>query len=206
MSIEIGSFLRGLGIGAAVAAPVGPMCLLCMRRTLVQGWRFGFGTGAGIATGDALYALAAALGLASVMRFMVAYERPLHAAAGAFLVYLGWRTFFGPSVSAHGDARTAASGAAAFGSALLLTLTNPPTIVSFVAIFAAIAPAGFNISAALSMVSGVFAGSLAWWLLVTLVVGAARHVLGERARRWIDRVSGAVLGLLGAAEIRRAAS
>jgi threonine/homoserine/homoserine lactone efflux protein len=204
MQVEIVEFVRGLGIGAAVAVPVGPMSLLCMRRTLGQGWSYGFGTGAGIAAADGLYALVAALGLASVMRFMVTHERPLHLAAGAFLVYLGWRTFFAPAAETQRDASTTGSVAAAFGSALLLTLTNPPTIVSFVAIFAALVPSGFDVPGAFAMVSGVFAGSLLWWFLVTVLVAAARHALGPRARRWIDRLSGAVLGVLGAAELRRA--
>jgi threonine/homoserine/homoserine lactone efflux protein len=198
----LAEFAKGVGIGAAVAAPVGPMSLLCMRRTLAQGWRFGFGTGAGIAAGDAVYALVAALGLAGVMRFVVSYERPLHAVAGAFLMYLGWRTFFAPAGGAPRREAAAVSTGAAFGSAMLLTLTNPPTIVSFVAIFTALAPAGFDAADALATVGGVFTGSLLWWLLVTAGVSAARHALGESARRWIDRVSGAVLGLLGAAELR----
>jgi len=204
MQVEVVAFVRGLGIGAAVAAPVGPMSLLCMRRTLGQGWSYGFGTGAGIATADALYALVAALGLAGVMRFMVTHERPMHIAAGTFLVYLGWRTFFAPAEPAERSASTTGSVAAAFGSALLLTLTNPPTIVSFVAIFAALVPAGFDMPGAFAMVSGVFAGSLLWWFFVTAIVAGARHALGPRARRWIDRFSGAVLGVLGAAELRRA--
>jgi threonine/homoserine/homoserine lactone efflux protein len=199
------TFLKGFGIGAAVAAPVGPMSLLCVRRTLAQGWRFGMGTGAGIAAGDALYALTAALGLAGVMRFIAAHERPLHLAAALFLMYLGWRTFFAPAVPTQREPSRAASVLIAFGSALLLTLTNPPTILSFVAIFAALAPSGFGASGALTMVGGVFAGSLAWWLFVTALVSAFRHALGPRTRRWIDRLSGAVLGMLGAVELRRAA-
>jgi threonine/homoserine/homoserine lactone efflux protein len=204
MSPEIVTFVRSCGIGAAIAAPVGPMSLLLMRRTLAQGIGFGLSTGAGIAAGDGFFALVAALGLTAVMRFAVAYERPLHFAAGAFLVYLGWRAFFGPVTDASREAAATGSAGAAFGSALLLTLTNPPTIVSFVAVFTALSPAGGGGRGSLAMVGGVFAGSLLWWLFVTLLVGAARHALGARTRRWIDRLSGAALGALGAAEIRRA--
>jgi threonine/homoserine/homoserine lactone efflux protein len=202
--VEIVTFIKSCGIGAAIAAPVGPMSLLLMRRTLVQGVRFGLGTGAGIAGGDGLYALVAALGLTGIMHFLAAYERPLHFAAGAFLVYLGWRTFFAPVSDARRDAAQTASVATAFGSALLLTLTNPPTIVAFVAVFTVLAPPGFTAFGPLVMVGGVFTGSLLWWLFVVTLVGAARHALGPGARRWIDRLSGAVLGLLGAAELRRA--
>jgi threonine/homoserine/homoserine lactone efflux protein len=200
---DLAVFAKGAGIGAAIAAPVGPMSLLCMRRTLAQGWRFGFSTGTGIACADFCYALVAALGLAGVMRFMAAYEQPLHFAAGAILMYLGWRTFFAAAPPARDDTPGAASVAAGFGSALALTLTNPPTIVSFVAAFAALAPVGFGPLDAALTAGGVLCGSLLWWLVLTALVAGARHAIGVRARRLIDRVSGAILGLLGAAELRR---
>jgi threonine/homoserine/homoserine lactone efflux protein len=201
---EIVTFVKSCGIGAAIAASVGPMSLLLMRRTLAQGAVFGLATGMGIAAGDSVYALVAALGLSGIMRFMVAHERPLHVAAGVFLIYLGWRTFFARSSDTQREPARSASTAGAFGSALLLTLTNPPTIVSFMAVFALLAPAGSIAAASLAMAGGVFTGSLLWWVFVSVLVGAARHALGPRARRWIDRLSGAVLGVLGAAELRRA--
>jgi threonine/homoserine/homoserine lactone efflux protein len=201
---DIAAFVKSCAIGAAIAAPVGPMCVLLMRRTLAQGPGFGLATGAGIAAGDGAYALVAALGLGGLMRFMVAYERPLHLAAGAFLVYLGWRTFFGRISDPLREASRSTSLGAAFASALLLTLTNPPTIVSFMAVFAVLQPSGSIASSSAAMAGGVFTGSLLWWLLVTALVGAARHVLGPRTRQAIDRLSGALLGVLGAAELRRA--
>lgn len=84
----------GVGVGIAIAAPVGPMSLLCMRRTLTRGWRHGLAIGGGIAIGDASYGVVAALGLASLSRFMLAHEKPLHLAAGLFLIYLGLKTFW----------------------------------------------------------------------------------------------------------------
>jgi threonine/homoserine/homoserine lactone efflux protein len=203
--LEVDTFTKSCGIGAAIAAPVGPMCVLLMRRTLSQGVGFGLATGVGIAAGDGVYALIAAFGLRGIMRFMGAYERPLHFAAGAVLVYLGWRAFFASADDARRDVPQTNRITGALGSALLLTLTNPPTIVSFMAVFTALAPAGLNAFDSLAMAGGVFAGSLLWWLLVTALAATARRSLGPRARRWIDRLSGAVLGVLGAAEIRRAA-
>jgi threonine/homoserine/homoserine lactone efflux protein len=202
--LEIVAFVKTCAIGVAIAAPVGPMSLLLMRRTLAQGARFGLATGAGIAVGDGAYALVAALGLGGIMHFMLAHERPLHVAAGAFLVYLGWRTFFARTPDIRREASPSASIGAAFGSALLLTLTNPPTIVSFMAVFALLAPSGSNALGSAAMAGGVFTGSLLWWVFVSLLVGAARRALGPHTRRWIDRLSGAVLGVLGAAELRRA--
>ena len=195
--------LKGIAFGLAVAAPVGPMSLLCMRRTLAQGWRPGLATGAGIATGDGAYACVAVLGLAGLSHFMLAHERPLHLAAGLFLLYLGLRTAFARRTDMADPAPSVSTGRA-FASAVLLTLTNPPTIVMFAAIFASLAPpAGFEPASAAATVGGVLAGSMLWWCGVVAGVSAVRHAIGHRARRWIDRAAGAFLALFGAVELRR---
>lgn len=198
-------FIKSMGFGLAVAAPVGPMSILCMRRSLTVGWRHGLATGFGIATGDGLYAAIAALGLTGISTFMLAYDRPLHLAAGFFLLYLGLKTFW-----RNGDegtaaaAPTSASAARAFWGSLLLTLTNPPTIIMFAAIFAALAPkAGFEPASALATVGGVTLGSLLWWCFIVVCVAAFRHALGRRVRLWIDRLAGSFLVFFGVAEIRR---
>ena len=200
-------FLKALGIGIAVAAPVGPMSLLCMRRTLAQGPSQGMAVGFGIALGDAVYGLVAGLGLAGVSSFMLAHQKALHAAAGLFLLYLGLRTWRQAARAGEETAAEAAAGGwfKTFGGALLLTLTNPMTIVMFAAVFAALAPAsGMNLMASLATVAGVFAGSLLWWCAVVLVVSLFRNAIGARARAWIDRATGLFLGLFGALELRRA--
>lgn len=200
-------FLKALGIGIAVAAPVGPMSLLCMRRTLAQGWRQGMAVGLGIALGDAAYGLVAGLGLASVSAFLLAHQKPLHAAAGLVLLYLGIRTWRQARAAGHEVAAEVALGGwlATFGGALLLTLTNPLTIVMFAAVFAALAPkAGLSLAGGLATVAGVFTGSLLWWCAVVLAVGCFRHAIGPRARAWIDRATGVFLGLFGMLELRRA--
>ena len=197
-------FLKSIGVGMAVAAPVGPMSLLCMRRSLTRGWRQGLATGAGIAVGDAVFAGVAALGLAGVSAFMLAYQKPLHLAAGLFLLWLGLKALL-----KRGDVQAAERPegglAASFAGSVLLTLTNPPTIIMFAAIFAVLAPSGgFDPQGAVWTVAGVFAGSIGWWIGVVAAVSLARHAIGQRARRWIDRTSGALLILFGAVELRRA--
>ncbi len=195
-------FVQGMGFGLAVAAPVGPMCLLCMRRTLALGWRSGLATGAGIAVGDGSYACIAVAGLAGLQAFMLAHERPLHLAAGLFLLYLGLKTVFGRREAA---AAPPVADGRAFGSALLLTLTNPPTIIMFAAIFASLSPpGGFAPGTAALTVAGVFSGSMLWWCGVVAAVSSVRHAIGAPARRWIDRVAGTVLAVFGVAELRRA--
>jgi threonine/homoserine/homoserine lactone efflux protein len=195
--------LKAAGLGLAVAAPVGPMSLLCMRRTLTRSWRHGLATGLGIAIGDATFAAVAALGLAGVSGFMLAHQKPLHLAAGLFLLWLGFKAFRRRPVAVSAQPEGGSLWALFTGS-VLLTLTNPPTIIMFAAMFAALAPAtGLDAAAAVATTAGVFIGSLAWWLGVVAAVTAARHAIGRRARLWIDRLSGAVLMLFGVAEVRR---
>lgn len=198
-------YLKAAGFGLAVAAPVGPMSLLCMRRTLTRSWRHGLATGLGIAVGDATFAAVAALGLAGVSAFMLAHQKPLHLAAGLFLLWLGLKAFLRRPGAEAGERPEARSMGGLFAGSVLLTLTNPPTIIMFAAIFAALAPSsGFSPAGAATTVAGVFTGSILWWCGVVSVVSLARHAIGETARLWIDRLSGAVLTLFGVAEVRRA--
>jgi threonine/homoserine/homoserine lactone efflux protein len=194
-----------MGFGLAVAAPVGPMSILCMRRSLTIGWRHGLATGFGIAAGDGAYAAVAALGLTGISAFMLAYDRPLHLAAGMFLLYLGLKTFWRNVEDSPAAATpSAASAVRAFWGSLLLTLTNPPTIIMFAAIFAALTPkGGFEPISALATVGGVTLGSLLWWCFIVACVSIFRHALGRWVRLWIDRLAGSFLVFFGVAELRR---
>jgi threonine/homoserine/homoserine lactone efflux protein len=203
--LPIALFLKSAALGLAVAAPVGPMSLLCMRRTLAAGWRQGLATGCGIALGDAAYATVAALGLAGLSAALLAEARPLHAAVGLVLLWLGLRGVLARPAPAEARGGAAATPGAALASAALLTLANPPTIVTFVALFAALAPpAGLAGAAAFATVTGVFAGSILWWCSLVAACAVAGRTIGPW-RRWLDRGAGAALALLGAAELGRAA-
>jgi threonine/homoserine/homoserine lactone efflux protein len=204
-------FFTAAGVGLAIAAPVGPMGMLCIRRTLTGGPRAGLAIGFGIATGDALYGLIAALGLVGISQFMLAYDRPLHLVAGLFLLYLGVRTLLQKPApdAANGDGKLAQVGRAgtlrAYASALLLTLTNPQTVIMFAALFTTLAPRGaFSSTIALTTVGGVFCGSIAWWCFLVTAVSLARHAIGSKLRVAIDRVVGFALAAFGVVEIRRA--
>ena len=192
--MELTFFARGLVIGFAIAAPVGAIGLLCIRRTLADGRLVGFVSGLGAASADALFGAVAALGLTSVSSALVAHQDWIRLAGGAFLVYLGTRT--ATSAPPAGTVSRSNLGlAAAFASTLALTLTNPSTILSFVAVFAGVGladAAGARPAAAL-LVAGVFLGSALWWLLLSSGVGLVRGALPAGGLRWVNRISGMTL-------------
>lgn len=196
--MDTGTFWRGFLIGLAIAAPVGAIGLLCIRRTLAYGRLVGFVTGLGAATADAVYGAIAALGLTSVAVFLANVQTPLRLLGGAFLIYLGWRTF----VSRPADAAAAdrpGNLAGMFASTFALTLANPSTIISFAAIFAGLGLAGSTgPSSALFMVAGVFLGSATWWLVLSSGVGLLRGVMTPDRLLWVNRASGVLIALLGA--------
>ena len=185
--------LRGFILGLAIAAPVGPIGVLCIRRTLAQGRLFGFVSGLGAATADAIYGCIAAFGLTAISALLVRQQDLLRLLGGLFLCYLGVRTLLARPT----DQTTAADGqglGSAYFSTLLLTLTNPITILSFVAVFAGLGVGGGNgYGAAAAIVLGVFLGSAAWWFLLSGGVSLVRDKFDARAMLWVNRVSGAII-------------
>jgi len=194
--------LRGLVIGFSIAAPVGPIGVLCIRRTLAKGRLHGLASGLGAATADASFGAVAGFGLTAVSGLLVEQQGWLRLIGGVFLCALGARTFLArPASEAAPAGRSGLLGA--YLSALALTLTNPLTILSFAAIFAGlgIAEAGADYGAALILVAGVFAGSAAWWLLLSGGVSLLRERFTPRRMRWVNRLSGAVLVAFGLAAL-----
>ena len=191
-------FFEGMVIGFAIAAPVGPIGVLCIRRTLAEGRTSGFVSGLGAATADALYGSAAALGLTFVTNLLVGGESWLRLAGGAFLMFLSVRTFL-----ARPAERAAPAGGSGlpgdYVSTLFLTLTNPTTILFFAAIFAGLGAgdASGDVLSAMLLVPGVFLGSAAWWFVLSGAVGLFRAKLSARGLRWVNRVSGTIIATFG---------
>ncbi len=191
--MDLAVFLRSLFLGFTIAAPVGPIGLLCIRRTLAHGRAQGLATGLGAATADAFYGGIAAYGLSFLTNVLTGQQFWLRLIGGAFLCYLGARTFFAPPAE-----RSAADNArlgllSAYGSTVLLTLTNPATILMFGGIFASMGPT----SAPLSQVAGVFVGSALWWLTLSTITGFVRRAVSPRAMLWINRASGILIFAFG---------
>ena len=191
-------FFRGWLIGLAIAAPVGPIGLLCIQRTLSQGRLAGLASGMGAATADAVYGFIAAFGLAFISGFLIAQQNLLALVGGLFLCYLAVRTFLAEPAADAAQARGGRVGTA-YATTFVLTLTNPVTILSFVAIFAGmgLAAGTGDYVAAAWMVLGVFAGSASWWLLLSFGVGLLRTRMTADVLRWINRGAGLVIGAFG---------
>lgn len=196
--MEFSVLARGFVIGFGIAAPVGPIGLLCMQRTLNQGRMAGLVTGLGAASADAVYGFVAAFGLTLVSVFLVDYRYWLGVAGGAFLLYLGVRTLL--AKPAERAARVEESDLVrSYLSTFVLTLTNPMTILSFIAIFAGAglaAGAGSTWEATL-MVAGVFVGSATWWLLLSGGVSLLRTRFTPRGMVWVNRGAGAIIVIFG---------
>lgn len=187
--------LRGLVLGFTIAAAVGPISLLCIRRTLAEGRIVGLASGLGVATADATYGAIAAFGLTAVTDALIDGRRVLGVVGGIFLLWLAWRTFrTEPGVAAAevGSRRRGLPGA--YLSTLGLTLTNPMTILSFAALFVGLGVTAGDLGGAATMTLGVFLGSAAWWVVLTAAVGAVRSRMTPAWLRRINIASGLVIG------------
>ena len=201
--MDLAIFLRGLIIGLSIAAPVGPIGVLCIRRTLSDGRAIGFASGLGAATADAVYGAVAAFGLSLVTNALVEQRVWLQAGGGVFLCYLGVRTWMAVPRAASGASADGRGLAAAWASTFALTLTNPTTIISFAAIFAGLG-LGRSVGGsrpASVMVLGVFLGSALWWLILSVGVGLFRASLTPERLRWVNRGSGAIIAAFGIAAL-----
>jgi threonine/homoserine/homoserine lactone efflux protein len=191
---------RGLLIGFSIAAPVGPIGLLCIRRTLADGRAAGLVSGLGAATADALYGAIAGFGLTVVSGLLISQQGWLRLIGGLFLLYLGARTFLARPAEQAALVGGRAGLAGAYASTFALTLTNPATILSFVAIFAGLglaSEASGSYAEATLLVLGVFVGSALWWMLLSGGVSLLRSRVDTRALVWINRASGAIIVAFG---------
>lgn len=187
-------FLKGLILGVSIAAPVGPIGILCIRKTLQFGRFSGLFSGLGAAFADSVYAAVAAFGLTVISNFLLAGQFWFRLIGGVFLLYLGWKTF----------AAKAATGAKHvphtsllndFLSTFFLTITNPMTILSFLAVFAGLGLSSIegDYFQAGGLVLGVFLGSALWWLLLSEGVTLFRKKVSDKVMVWINRGAGLVI-------------
>lgn len=192
--MELIFLLKGIVIGISIAAPVGPIGILCIRRTLAEGRLTGLVSGLGAATADAVYGSIAGFGLTFISQSLVNQQNWLRLIGGLFLCYLGIKTLLSKP-TAQTITRGRAGLLGAYASTFFLTLTNPMTILAFTAIFAGlglVGPQGDYRSAAL-LVLGVFSGSAIWWLVLSGSVSLLSGRFTLNGLQWINRASGVIL-------------
>lgn len=196
--MDLNFLFKGLLFGFSIAAPVGPIGVLCIRRTLADGRMSGLLSGLGAASADAIYGSIAAFGVAFISNFLISQQFWIRLVGGLFLCYLGIKTMLAKPAETPASAdRKGLLGA--YASTLFLTLTNPMTILSFAAIFSGLglATSEGSFSSAGLMVLGVFGGSCTWWLLLSTLVSIFRKRFSLAGLKWINRISGAVIIAFG---------
>ncbi len=200
--MDLHLFVRGAVIGLAIAAPVGPIGVLCINRTLRDGRMAGVVSGLGAATADLFYGTVVALGLTSLAGALVGISFWTRLLGGLFLCYLGLRALRAPAAA---PPAAGASGGLmhAYASTLVLTLTNPATVMAFAAIFAGlgVGSTARGYGEGLLLAAGVAAGSASWWLMLSGGVGLLRARLGPVALRWINRGAGVIILGFGVAAL-----
>jgi threonine/homoserine/homoserine lactone efflux protein len=190
--MDIGFFLKGLAIGFSIAAPVGPIGVLCIRRTLADGRTAGLASGLGAATADGVYGCVAGFGLTLISDKLISQQLWFRLIGGGFLCYLGLKTLLArPAEQAAPDGSDGLIGA--YISTFFLTLTNPLSIFAFAAIFAGLEGASGNYVSAGALVLGVLIGSALWWLTLSTGVSLFRTKVTPHGLRWVNRISGLII-------------
>ena len=190
--MDFALFGRGFILGLSIAAVVGPIALLCLRRSLSSGFALGFVSGLGAATADATYAAVASFGIGVLSTALIEQRLWLRLVGGTLLLYFGMRTLRAkPATRAAEAATTSLRLATAYTSTLALTLSNPMTILSFAAMFAGIG------TGSLALVVGVFIGSGAWWLILAGAASRLRTGFTPKAMRLVNVGSGLLILAFG---------
>jgi threonine/homoserine/homoserine lactone efflux protein len=202
---ELGVLYRGIVLGLMIAAPVGPVGLLCIRRTVQKGLLIGFATGFGAAFADALFSAVAAFSVAAILDLVQNYKLSIHVLGGAFLLIVAWHTWHDTPRQPQEDAperrllgrlgsRLGNTAKALVGS-FIITLTNPVTLFAVLAVVATFGGLRSH-GEAIIIVSGVFTGSALWWLILSCGVALVRHRLTENTVKWINRATGVALAVI----------
>ncbi|MGA2722722.1 MAG: LysE family translocator [Bryobacteraceae bacterium] len=197
MAVDLGLPIRGLTAGLIIAAPVGPVNLLCIRRTLEKGWKSGLVSGLGAALADTLYGAIAGFGLSLVIQLLIREEFWIRTIGGVFLVGIGVVYYRKPARSLHaGDDDSSANSD--FASAFVLNLTNPTTVLSYLAVLATL---GLGRERPLwqtsLLVAGIFCGSMTWWTILVSTANRLRSKITDRTMRWMNHVAGIAIGVFG---------
>lgn len=192
--------IRGIATGLLIAAPVGPVNVLCIQRTLGRGWKSGLVSGLGAAAADTIYGAIAGFSITLVIDFLLREQFWIRVLGGGMLIAIGVLYYFrkpqtlqaGKEESTHSD----------FVSTFLLTLTNPTTVLSFIAVLATLGMSSQrSVWMTVFLVGGIFCGSMMWWVLLTGAVNRLRHNITNRTMLWMNRIAGLAIGGFGVVNI-----
>jgi threonine/homoserine/homoserine lactone efflux protein len=189
--------LRGLAAGFIIAAPVGPVNVLCIQRTLEKGWKPGIVAGLGAAFADSLYGGIAGFSITIVIQFLIQEEFWLRLIGGMLLMVIGVVYYFKPPLSIEAG-KNGGSANSDFASAFFLTLANPTTVLSFLTVLAALGLGRHRPLWETSLlIAGIFCGSMTWWLILTSGTNLLRSKITDRSIAWMNRVAGIAIGAFG---------
>lgn len=196
-------FIKCILTGLLLAAPIGPINLICIKRTLSEGRLSGLVVGFGAATADAVYGYAAAAGLSFLISFINEHEAAFRWVGGLFIAYLGWLTYRSEPQSQEVEKKTSKTLFGLFAGIFLLTLTNPVTIFTYIATFSSFSIAVLVTSLAKAALAafGVFLGSLLWWIILTSVISFFRDKITLKTIGYINKIAGVLIILIGLASI-----
>jgi len=195
----ISFLLKGMLVGVVIAVPVGPVGILCIRRTILDGRLAGLFSGLGAASADSVFGIIAGFGLTFISDLLLDYQDWLRIGAAAFLLYVGITALMTDPTARARSGRDPEGLFGDFASTFALTITNPVTILSFIAIFGAIGFTGevATIEHAALLVAGVWLGSFVWWIGLIAGAGVLRMTFQRQHLVWINRGSGGVLVAAG---------
>jgi threonine/homoserine/homoserine lactone efflux protein len=198
-SLLVTFFLKGVGVGLVIAVPVGPVGVLCVRRTIFEGRLFGFMSGLGAASADTVFGIIAGFGLTVISDWLLGWQDWLRATGGLFLLWIGLAALRKRVIVTARPARSANNLFGAYLTTFALTISNPVTILAFLGVFAALGFSGHEatLPRAAMLVAGVLSGSLAWWAGLSLGTGLFRRRFTERHLVWLNRGSGLILAISG---------
>ncbi|KTG08061.1 hypothetical protein AUR66_04420 [Haloferax profundi] len=190
--------LQGIVLGVSIAAPVGPIGVLCIQRTLAKGRWSGFVSGLGAASADAVYGAIAGFGITALSSLFLDYQTGIRLGGGLLLLYLGVQSFRAEPAEAAASTSDVRTLAQDFGSTFLLTITNPVTILAFVGIFAGVGVGvSGNYQDAGVLVAGVFTGSSLWWFVLSTGVSLFRTRFTRPVMRRVNQLAGVVIAGFG---------
>jgi threonine/homoserine/homoserine lactone efflux protein len=192
------AFVRGCMVGFALAAPIGPVAVLCIRRALARGWAQAFIAGSGAAFADAVFGAVAGLGLTVISTFVLDNQIVIGLIGGILVLALGLITYRAPVVMTNGTVAVK-SLRRDFAAAFSMAITNPATMIAAAGVFAAFGSIDIYTAPATAfwLVGGVFTGSAAWWLILSGTVTTLRGRFVKSGLPWLNRISGSIIAFSG---------